>query len=105
MPNIHVTDQDGTTRTLVAEVGQTLMEALRDEAFENIIALCSGCCACATCQIYVSEDWFPKLPTIEEAEDEMLESSETRQPNSRLSCQIEVSDAIDGLELTIGRLA
>ncbi|MCB2084873.1 MAG: 2Fe-2S iron-sulfur cluster binding domain-containing protein [Sphingomonadaceae bacterium] len=105
MPRIKVTDQDGTTRELTADTGDNLMEVLRGEGYDNIIALCGGCCACATCQVYVDEAWFAKLPAIAEDEEEMLDSSDTRQPNSRLSCQLDLDETMDGLELTIARLA
>lgn len=104
MPNIIITDEDGSKETLHYKSGDILMEVLRERGYDNLIALCSGCCACATCQVYIDDDWFGKLPKIEEAEDEMLESSDTRQSNSRLSCQIELDDSMSGLSLTIAPL-
>lgn len=104
MPHIVVTDRDGSTDTLEYKEGDVLMEVLRNRGYENIIALCGGVCACATCQVYIDEMWLPKLPEIQEAEDEMLQFSESYESNSRLSCQIELDASMDGLSLTIARL-
>lgn len=104
MPSIIVTDRDGSRQTLEYKTGDVLMEVLRNKGYENIIALCGGVCACATCQIYVDKNWLGKLPPLQEAEDEMLQVSDTYETNSRLSCQIELNDNMDGMSLTIARL-
>jgi len=101
MPRIHVTDQDGSQASVNAETGLTLMEVLRDEGYDGIQALCGGNCSCATCHVYIDEGWLEKLPPTEEDETDLLSDSDHQQPGSRLSCQIEVTDALDGLEVTI----
>ena len=83
--------------------GMSLMEAARDfanQSIEEIPADCSGCCACATCHVYVDEKWFHKLPKAESAEIDMIDMAFEPKKNSRLSCQIIVSDKLDGLEIT-----
>ena len=101
MPRIHVTDQDGTQASVNAEVGLTLMEVLRDEGYEGIQALCGGNCSCATCHVYIDEAWLPKMPAREEDEAELLSDSGHEQAGSRLSCQIEITEQLDGLDVTI----
>lgn len=101
MANIYVTGADGAERSIAAEDGSSLMEALRDNGFEELAALCGGCCACATCHVYVSPDWLDRVGTPSGDEDDLLDSSDARQPNSRLSCQIEVSPDIEGMRVTI----
>lgn len=101
MPRIHVTDQDGSQASITADSGLTLMEALRDEGYEGIQALCGGNCSCSTCHVYIEDEWLAKLDPPELDEKDLLGDSEHQQPNSRLSCQVELNDALDGLEVTI----
>ncbi len=102
MPNIVVTTRDGEDRTLDAGQDRTVMEVVRDSGIADIEAICGGCCACATCHVYVSPDYFDQLPPVTEDEQVMLEGSEHYRPDaSRLSCQIRVSTALDGLAVTI----
>jgi 2Fe-2S ferredoxin len=101
MPTITVTTRDGRTKDLSAESGRSLMENLRDGGIEEILALCGGCCSCATCHVYVEEGWLSALPPVSADEDELLDSSGVRQANSRLSCQIPVTEALSGLEVTV----
>lgn len=105
MPQVLVTDTDGSVAKIDFEEGETLMEVLRRQGYENIPALCGGCCACATCQVYVGDEWVGRLPPMREDEDEMLDSMDTRRECSRLSCQIEMVPALDGLSVTIGNLS
>jgi 2Fe-2S ferredoxin len=77
------------------------MEVIRDHGFEDLVALCGGCCACATCHVYVDPAFADRLPEMSEEENELLDSSDQRKPNSRLSCQIPFSDALDGLSVKI----
>lgn len=77
------------------------MEALRDSGFDDIQAICGGCCACATCHVYVDSAFLDRLPAPSGDERELLDTSTQRLSNSRLSCQIPVTAALDGLRLTI----
>lgn len=77
------------------------MEALRDSGFDDIQAICGGCCACATCHVYVDDAFLSSLPEPSRDERELLETSTQVTRNSRLSCQIPVTAALDGLRLTI----
>lgn len=97
---IHVTDREGKEHTLEGLVGWRAMEVIRDYHLP-IKAECGGCCACATCHVYVAEEWKDKLipPTAEETE--MLDEAFEVEPNSRLSCQIILNKDLDGLQLTL----
>lgn len=101
MPIVTVTTRDGGTKDLTAQNGRSLMENLRAGGIEEILALCGGCCSCATCHVYVDEDWLPALPPMSADEDDLLDTSGARRPNSRLSCQIKVSDALGGIAVTV----
>lgn len=101
MPTVTVTTRDGRTKEITAQNGRSLMENLRAGGIEEILALCGGCCSCATCHVYVDEEWLPTLPAMSTDEDDLLGTSSARQPNSRLSCQIKVSDALDGIAVTV----
>ncbi|VAW02641.1 Ferredoxin, 2Fe-2S [hydrothermal vent metagenome] len=101
MPKIMVTDRSGEEKTVEVESGITVMEAIRDNGFDELLALCGGCCSCATCHVHVAEDWKDKVTAMGEDEDDLLESSDHRNEHSRLSCQIEVTDDLDGLKVTI----
>ena len=101
MPKLTVVDRSGTERMIEVEDGLTVMEAIRDNGFDELLALCGGCCSCATCHVHVDPAFTDKLPAMSEDEDDLLESSDHRVETSRLSCQIEFTDALDGLEVTI----
>ena len=101
MPTIKVTDRNGDEHTLEARVGHTLMEVAVDNNIVGMVAECGGACACATCHTYVASAWLDKLPAVDDMEDAMLEAALDRQANSRLSCQIEITEALDGLEVTV----
>jgi len=81
--------------------GLTVMEAIRDNGFDELLALCGGCCSCATCHVHVDPAFADKLPAMSEDEDDLLESSDHRDGTSRLSCQIPFTDDLDGLKVTI----
>ncbi len=101
MPKIHVTDRDGAAHTVTVDNGLTLMEPLR-ELDEGVEALCGGMCSCSTCHVFVAPEWFAKLPKCQSDETELLESTENfRAGESRLACQVKVTDAIDGIRLTV----
>lgn len=97
---IHVTDQTGTRHTLEALEGWRVMEVIRDWGLD-IKAECGGACACATCHVYVAPDWLDKLYPASDEEHDMLDGAFHVESNSRLSCQILMSDALDGLEVTL----
>ncbi|MEN5144843.1 2Fe-2S iron-sulfur cluster-binding protein [Brevundimonas diminuta] len=103
MPQIFVTQQDGQDMTLDVPVGRRLMEALRDGG-TTVEGTCGGACSCGSCHVYVDEAWLGKLDAAQDDEREMIEAIgdviEVR-PGSRLACQIQITDALDGLTLTI----
>jgi 2Fe-2S ferredoxin len=77
------------------------MEAAVDNGIDGILAECGGACACATCHAYIDEAWLARLPEMDDMEDAMLDSALERRKNSRLSCQIEITDELDGLVVTV----
>lgn len=101
MINIVAKLRDGSAKTLSAMPSGSLMEAIRDAGVDELLALCGGCCSCATCHIHVDQNWITKLPKMSEDEAELLESSDHRNDLSRLSCQIPLRIELDGLIITI----
>lgn len=97
---IHVTDQSGTRHTLEALEGWRVMEVIRDWGLD-IKAECGGACACATCHVYVEPQWLDKLIPASDEEHDRLDHAFHVESNSRLSCQILMSEALDGLEVTL----
>ena len=81
--------------------GVSLMAAIRAAGVDELLALCGGSCSCATCHVYVDETFLGQLPPIRNDEDELLDFSNHRAPNSRLSCQVPLTAALDGLCVTI----
>jgi 2Fe-2S ferredoxin len=100
MPKITFVDHTGEERTLDATNGETVMETAIKNAVPGIDADCGGACACATCHVYVDDAFMAKVGQPEDMEQSMLDFAENVQDNSRLSCQITVSDALDGLRVT-----
>ncbi len=103
MPQITVVKRDGSEKILDAADGLSLMEALRDDGFDELLALCGGCCSCATCHVKIDDETLSKLAPMSADEDDLLDSSEHRNANSRLSCQIPVTDALAGAVITIAQ--
>lgn len=97
MPKITYIEQNGTEHTVDAEEGVSVMEAAVKNMVPGIDADCGGACACATCHVYVDEAWSEKAGKAEAMEESMLDFAYEPKPNSRLSCQIKVSAALDGL--------
>jgi len=97
MPKVTYIDYSGIQRQVDAKVGDTLMEVALENDVPGIDADCSGACACSTCHIYISEDWISILGKPDEIEADMLSVAEEVRDNSRLSCQLEVTDEMDGL--------
>jgi 2Fe-2S ferredoxin len=95
-------EQDGVRHVLQIPIGRTVMEGARAASLRGIVAECGGACACATCHVFVAPDWAAKMPPIEEMENDMLDFFEGRDPAcSRLSCQLRITEAFDGLTVTI----
>ena len=101
MPKIFVTKRDASVEIMECLPGLSAMELIRSAGVDELLALCGGSCSCATCHIYVDENWLSTLPAISEDENDLLESSNHRRRESRLSCQIKLGDALDGLRVTI----
>jgi len=97
MPKITFIEHDGTSHTVEAEIGATVMETALKHGVTGIVAECGGSCTCATCMVYVDEAWMERLGARSEEEEEQLDTAFDVKPNSRLSCQIKVSEALDGL--------
>jgi 2Fe-2S ferredoxin len=101
MPRIVFTLPGGGRREINAPPGITLMEAARQQGISGVVAQCGGACACATCHVYIDPGWLSKLEPREEMEEGMLETAWEPRDNSRLSCQIQITEALDGLEVTV----
>ena len=100
MPKITYIEQNGNSKTIEVENGLTVMEGAVQNNIPGIDADCGGGMACATCHVYVEDSWFNKLSKAEDAEQDMIDMAYKPKKNSRLSCQIIVSDEIDGLTVT-----
>ncbi len=101
MAKITVVDRSGNSREVQADNGLSLMEVIRDNGFDELLALCGGCCSCATCHVHIDAAYADKVPAMSEDENDLLDSTDSRDANSRLSCQVPVTDALDGLTVTI----
>ena len=100
MPKITYKDKDGNSKIIEVENGLSVMEGAIQNDIPGIDADCGGAMACATCHVYVKEEWFNKIPKAEDAEVDMIDMAYEPKKNSRLSCQIIVSDELDGLTVT-----
>lgn len=100
MPKVIYIDHEGTSREVDAKAGTSIMEAAVQNMIPGIDADCGGACACATCHVYVDAAWMDKLKDKDDMEDSMLDFAEDVQDNSRLSCQILMSDELDGIMVT-----
>ncbi|GAC1575962.1 MAG: 2Fe-2S iron-sulfur cluster-binding protein [Sphingomicrobium sp.] len=103
MTQINVVKRDGTTQDVTATDGVSLMESLRDAGFDDLLALCGGCCSCATCHVHIDDETLAKLAPMSDDENDLLDSSDHRDANSRLSCQIRIGDELDGATVTIAK--
>ena len=97
---IRVIDRDGNKHELEGDPNSTLMEILRD-ADLDIEAACGGCCACDTCHVYINDQWLEKISPKDDDEESMLDQAFDIKNTSRLSCQINLSEELDGIELEI----
>ena len=101
MPKITFIQPNGDTNEVEGEVGSTVMETAIKNAVPGIEAECGGACACATCHVYVAEEWRPTVGEPDAMEEDMLDFAADVRPSSRLSCQIKVSDDLNGLVVTV----
>ena len=100
MIHITYTDSEGKSRTVEAQEGSTVMETALRNSVPGIDAECGGACACATCHVYVDPKWTEATGKASQMEEDMLDFAFEVRPNSRLSCQIKVTEALDGLIVT-----
>ena len=101
MPKLIVVTREGEEREIMGDAGLSVMEVIRDAGIDEILALCGGCCSCATCHVHVDPDSAAKLKPMSEDENDLLDSTSDRDEFSRLSCQIDMTDALDGLKVRI----
>jgi ferredoxin, 2Fe-2S len=97
MPKITYIEHDGTVHTVEAEIGATVMETALKNGVSSIVAECGGACSCATCLVHVDEKWSPVVGPPSAEEEDMLDFAFEVKPTSRLSCQIKVTQELDGL--------
>ena len=100
MPKITYKEKDGNSKTIEVENGLSVMEGAIQNNIPGIDADCGGSMACATCHVYVEDNWLDKIPKAEDAEVDMIDMAYEPKKNSRLSCQIIVSDELNGLVVT-----
>jgi ferredoxin, 2Fe-2S len=101
MPQLVVINRAGEEKTVEVKEGLTVMEAIRDNGFDELLALCGGCCSCATCHVQIDPAFADLLPAMSEDENDLLDSSDHRGATSRLSCQLNFTAVLDGLRVTI----
>lgn len=101
MPKLIVEMRGGEVREIDGDTGLSVMEVIRDAGIDEVLALCGGCCSCATCHVHVDPAFVGLLPPMSEDENDLLDSSSDRDATSRLSCQIEFGPALDGLKVTV----
>lgn len=101
MPELNVITRDGAQQIINATADASVMEAIRDAGFDELLALCGGCCSCATCHVYVDPAFAASLPPVSDDESDLLDGSPHRNDYSRLSCQVVMTDALSGLTVTI----
>lgn len=101
MPTLLVKDREGLQRAVEGQSGLSVMEILHGTGFDELRALCGGCCSCATCYVYVDAAFTDKLPSMSDDESELLDGSAHRRPASRLACQIPFGVHVDGMLVEI----
>jgi len=101
MPKVTYITPDGERIEVEVENGYSVMEGAINNNIEGIVAECGGACACATCHSYIDENWLDRLPEMDDMEDSMLDAAYERKDNSRLTCQIEMNDDLDGLIVNV----
>jgi ferredoxin, 2Fe-2S len=101
MPRLTIVTRDGSEHEVEGQTGLSVMEIIRENGFDELLALCGGCCSCATCHVHVDPEWAEKIGSMRGDEDDLLDSSDHRVPSSRLSCQIEFGPDLEGLKVRI----
>ncbi len=101
MPRLTIVTRDGQEHDVNAKSGWSVMENIRDNGIDEILALCGGCASCATCHVHVDPDWIDRLTPMGTDEDDLLDTSDNRVATSRLSCQILFAPELDGLRVQI----
>lgn len=101
MPVITFIDHQNNVHKVEAKSGNTIMQTALNNQIEGIVAECGGSCSCGTCHCYVDEQWLDKMPEVSSVESETLECAVGVKSNSRLSCQITVTDDMDGLVIRL----
>jgi len=101
MPKLLVETLTGEDREIEGQDGQVMMEVIRDNGVDDLQALCGGCCSCGTCHVWIDSAFLDRLPEMGSQENDMLDCSEYRKENSRLSCQLKLTDEIDGIRVTV----
>lgn len=102
LPTIHYVEPDGTQHSVDVKTGYTVMEGARNAGVPGIVAECGGACSCSTCHVYLDPEWLSDVPTREEMEEDMLDFAPGMDPErSRLSCQLKVTDAMNGFTVHI----
>jgi 2Fe-2S ferredoxin len=101
MTRIIVTTRESAEMELEGKTGHSVMEVIREAGLDELLALCGGCCSCATCHVHVDAEFLDQLPPMSQDEDDLLESSDHRTARSRLSCQLQVASVPSGLRVTI----
>lgn len=101
MGTLNIVRRDGSTLSVEGQDGYSVMELIRDNGVDEVIALCGGCCSCATCHVFADPAFADRLPEMSDDENDLLDSSEHRNGNSRLSCQLRFGPELDGLTVTV----
>ena len=101
MPKVIYITTDETRHEVEVETGYSIMEGAINNNIDGIVAECGGACACATCHSYVDTAWTDKIPAMDDMEDSMLDAAFERKDNSRLTCQIEMTDDLDGIVIHV----
>lgn len=93
--------RSGEAQDIDARDDYSLMESIRDAGIDELLALCGGSCSCATCHVFIDENYWDKLSALSQDENDLLDGSDHRQPNSRLSCQVKISPDLSGMRVTV----
>lgn len=101
MTQLIIITRSGEAQEIEARDEYSLMESIRDAGIDELLALCGGSCSCATCHVFIDDNFWDKLPEPGEDENDLLDGSDHRQTNSRLSCQVKISPALDGMRVTV----